>query len=132
MGPGGTANFDLKTNGNLTIAGILTQNSDVNEKRDIAVVDGREVLTQLAGLPVSTWRYKDEETEARHLGPMAQDFHAAFGLGEDELHIAPSDMAGVALAAIKALQQTVQEKDAEIADLQERMAALEEKVGKLN
>jgi hypothetical protein len=129
---GSNTTMNLDTSGNLNIAGVLNAASSVAVKRDMVPVDGADVLTQLAALPVSTWRYKEDETEAQHLGPMAEAFHAAFGLGADDKHIAPTDMAGVALAAIKALQQTVQEKDAEITDLQERMAALEEKVGKLN
>ena len=132
MGPGPTTNFQLFANGNATLDGILTQLSDVNEKQDLVAVDGREVLTQVATLPVTTWRYRDEETEARHLGPTAQDFHATFGLGEDDRYIAPSDMAGVALAAIKALQAENATLRGQYADLLERMAALEERLAGLN
>jgi len=37
-----------------------------------------------------------------HLGPVAQDFHAAFGLGADDKHIATVDADGVALAPSRA------------------------------
>ena len=122
---GGTTTLDLQTNGDLTIAGTYFSSSDVDAKADLAPVDGREVLAQLAALPVATWRYKDDEDEARHLGPSAQDFRAAFGLGEDDKHIAPADMAGVALAAIQALQ-------AQNLALQARVAALEERLARAN
>lgn len=38
-----------------------------------------------------------------HLGPMAQDFHAAFNVGMDDKHMATVDEEGVALAAIQGL-----------------------------
>jgi hypothetical protein len=88
-------------------------------------VDGREVLDRLAELPISTWNYKAEDASVRHMGPVAQDFYAAFGLGQDERHIASLDSSGVALVAIQELQEVVEEKDAEIAALEARVAALE-------
>ena len=60
-----------------------------------------------------------------HLGPMAQDFHAAFGLGHTPKGISSIDTGGVALAAIKGLNQIVQEKDAEISELKQRLTRLE-------
>jgi hypothetical protein len=76
---------------------------------------------------------------------MAQDFYAAFGLGEDERYISKSDADGVALAAIQGLYQVVQERDGELAALREenaqmrasnaaleaRLAELERVVGRL-
>jgi hypothetical protein len=56
---------------------------------------------------------------------MAQDFHAAFGVGEDDRHISTVDADGVALAAIQALYGLVQERDLQIAALEQRVAALE-------
>ena len=126
---GKNANFDYRSSGNLTIAGTLTENSDRNAKRDIVAVDGARVLEQVAALPVATWTYREDEDGARHLGPMAQDFHAAFGLGADDTHVSPRDVAGVALAAVKELQAVVQQKDEEIAALEARLAALEVLVG---
>lgn len=81
-------------------------------------------------LPISRWSYKDDPA-TRHIGPMAQDFHAAFEVGPDDKHIAPLDEGGVALAAIQGLYEIVQEKDAKIADLEARVAALEALVAQL-
>lgn len=61
----------------------------------------------------------------RHIGPMAQDFHAAFEVGEDDEHIATVDADGVALAAIQGLYRLVAEKDAKIAEEAKKVAALE-------
>lgn len=127
----GAAGLDLSLDGagNLVILGALTQLSDRAAKRDVRELDGREVLSKLAALPLSSWSYKADEGGARHVGPMAQDFAAAFGLGHDDRHVAPSDVAGVGLAAAQALQRELEarlaEKDAQIAALAERLAALE-------
>src|SRR6478672_2133099 len=83
---------------------------------DPATPDG--ILGELAKLPISTWRYKWDPDDVRHLGPMAQDFAAAFGLGPDERVIDPTDAQGIALAAIQAVNEKV-------VDLERRIAALE-------
>lgn len=59
------------------------------------------LLDELAALPVSTWRYKWDDPDVRHLGPMAQDFAAAFGLGENERWIETTDADGVNMVAIQ-------------------------------
>ncbi len=108
LGTGGTE-LRLRDTGDLFIKGILTQGSDRNSKRDIEPVDVENVLERVADMPISTWSYKTDAQGVRHLGPMAQDFHAAFGLGEDERSIATLDTSGVALAAIQALHRQVEE-----------------------
>jgi hypothetical protein len=57
---------------------------------------------------------------------MAQDFYAAFGVGEDDRHISTVDADGVALAAIQGLYQLMQEQNAQIVALEARVAALEQ------
>lgn len=90
-----------------------------------------QVLAGVESLPMTTWSYKTEPG-VRHVGPMAQDFHAAFNVGEDDRHIAEVDESGVALAAIQGLNQKLEEqnkeKDAEIATLNARMEKLEQLV----
>ena len=88
-----------------------------------APVDGRAVLAQVVSLPLTTWNYKAQDDSIRHIGPMAQDFHAAFGLGVSDKLIDTIDPDGVALAAIQGLNELVQEKVAEIA---ENKAVIEE------
>jgi hypothetical protein len=77
--------------------------SDRNAKEAFAPVDRQALLRRLARLPITSWRYRRERGMVRHLGPMAQDFRAAFGLGRDRRHISAVDADGVALAAIQAL-----------------------------
>jgi len=122
-------------------SGTWASLSDRTAKTDIAPLDDSAVLAKVAALPVSTWRYKTE-SGVRHVGPMAQDFYAAFGVGEDDRHITSIDEDGVALAAIKALhaenlrlhagtlrlQADNARLHAENTKLNDRLTALEKKV----
>ena len=82
--------------------------SDRNAKENFAAVNAQAVLEKVAALPVSEWNYKTDK-KAEHIGPMAQDFHAAFGLdGTDDKHISVVDEGGVALAAIKGLNEKLE------------------------
>jgi hypothetical protein len=96
--------------GNATCNGNYWQNgSDRNSKEDFAIISPREVLAKVSALPITEWKYKVEANGTEHLGPMAQDFHAAFGLnGSDDKHIATVDEEGVALAAIQGLNEKVE------------------------
>jgi hypothetical protein len=122
----------LTKTGNLIIPGTLTQGSSRSIKTDFVSLDPRDVLARVNSLPVSMWSYKLDGSAIRHVGPMAEDFHQAFGLGTDDKTIAPSDQAGVALLAVQGLSQKVDEKEREIetlrrknADLEARLVALE-------
>jgi hypothetical protein len=108
--------------------------SDRNSKEAFTAINPRAVLEKVSALPITEWKYKVEADGTEHIGPMAQDFHAAFGLnGADDKHIATVDEEGVALAAIQGLNQKVEEKEAriqeqagEIADLKTRLEKLEQ------
>jgi hypothetical protein len=110
--------------------------SDRRVKENLHPVDSREILRRVTELPLSTWNLKSQDPSIRHLGPMAQDFQAAFGLGEDDRHINSVDADGVALAAIQGLNQKVEDRsqesgvriqrlEAENADLKRRLERLE-------
>ena len=77
-------------------------------------------------LPITEWNFKGYDL--RHIGPMAQDFHAAFRLGGSETSIDSGDLDGVALAAIQGLRALVKERETEIEDLKKRLSVLEEYV----
>ena len=92
--------------------------SDRNRKESFLDVDLEDVLARIRVLPVSTWRYKDEEDRTvRHIGPMAQDWQAAFKFGPDDKTINMSDLDGVNLAGVKALEARTGAQAAEIASL---------------
>lgn len=106
--------------------------SDRDAKKDFAPVDGREVLRKLDEVPVQSWRYKwDEAGSTPHLGPVAQEFKAAFFPGRDDKSISTLEFDGVELAAIQGLHTLVKEKDAKITALEQRLADLEAKLNKL-
>jgi hypothetical protein len=114
----------VDTTGNLYTRGAVNPPSDRDAKEQFTPVDARVVLDKVAALPVMEWAYKGGDG-ARHLGPVAQDFKAAFGLGADDKHIATVDADGVALAAIQGLNQKLEEQRAENTELKKRLERLE-------
>lgn len=97
---------------------------DRNAKTNIAPVDAKQVLEAVANLPIATWSYKSQANGTRHIGPMAQDFHAAFHVGENERHISTVDATGVSLAAIQGLHELVRKQEAEIETLKKIVAEM--------
>ena len=156
-GPQGVVNsFNVRSTGGFYIvtgqsgstitAGVYIQGgggswatlSDRNTKTNFAAVNSRDLLERLAKIPIGTWNYKSQSPDIRHIGPMAQDFAAAFEVGEDETHITTVDADGVALAAIQGLNQKLDEtradlkrRDAENAEMKQELAELKKLVRSL-
>jgi hypothetical protein len=122
-GAGGSVVMTLTPSG-LTVNGSACCSSDRNAKENFTPLEPREVLEKVAALPITRWNYKND-VGTPHLGPMSQDFYAAFGVGPDEKHIATVDADGVALAAIQGLNQKVIQKETEITELKQRLEKLE-------
>ncbi|HEX6039540.1 tail fiber domain-containing protein [Longimicrobium sp.] len=110
--------ISTSTGAYLSTSGVWTNTSDVNRKHLFEPVAGEDVLTRLRAMPITSWSYRTDDDGIRHLGPTAQDFRAAFGLGSDDVTIGTVDADGVALAAAQAL-------DARTAEQQRRIEALE-------
>jgi trimeric autotransporter adhesin len=104
--------------------------SDRNRKHDFAAVDGEDVLARIRSVPVNTWRYH-AEPGVRHIGPMAQDWHAAFGFSPDQTTINMSDLDGVNLAAVQALERRTADLQTQVADRDARIESLEARVARL-
>lgn len=117
--------------GNLTVIGTFSNPSSRELKEGFAPLDPRTVLDKFAQLPIQEWSYKSDDRKLRHVGPTVEDFHTAFGLGTEGQYIFPMDVQGVTMTAVQGLYQVVQEKDAEIAELRQRLADLEALVSKL-
>jgi hypothetical protein len=115
----------------LSEGGAWTDTSDRNAKENFEPVDPHEILERVIALPLNRWNYRSESNAVRHLGPVAQDFHAAFGVGADDKHIAGLDSSGVALAAIQGLSHELRAKQAEINLLKQRLEALESRLDRL-
>jgi hypothetical protein len=95
--------------------------SDSNAKTKITPINPREILAKLSSLPLAEWEYKADPAGRRYLGPMAQDFHAAFGLGADDKTISTLDSDGVLYAAIQGLLEEIKTRDEQhVKDLGER------------
>jgi len=109
-------------------AGAWVAVSDSAVKRNFRLVDEFEVLEKVANLPISRWSHESQSEDIEHIGPMAQDFYAAFGLGEDERGICTIDPDGVSLAAIKALYQENKKMKEQFNLLQAEMIKLLEKL----
>ncbi|MEM7456010.1 MAG: tail fiber domain-containing protein [Planctomycetota bacterium] len=124
VGPGPVANFFLAPNGNLTIKGALNQQSDRNQKEQFEDIDTARILESVVELPITSWSYKDDDS-VRHIGPMSQDFHDAFQLGEDDRVISAIDADGIALAAIQELAARNADLESEVDELREMVMRLE-------
>jgi hypothetical protein len=124
-------NGDITTSGDVISKGVILT-SDRNAKTNFTSVNALEVLGKVTHLPISRWNYKTDSSSLQHVGPMAQDFHAAFGLnGLDDKHLSAVDVQGVALAAIQGLNQKLEQKTAQINDLETKLAALEQRLNSL-
>ena len=114
----------LDVDGTVT-ATAFNHRSDRNLKENFAGISAREMLEKVVGLSITRWNFKGENATP-HLGPMAQDFHAAFGLGSDDRHIASVDADGVALAAIQGLNEVLKTQEKQLQDREAEIQALKE------
>lgn len=100
-------------------AGAWATVSDRNRKENFEAKDGEAVLASIARMPIQEWNYKSQDSSIRHLGPTAQDFYAAFELGDDDTTITTSDISGVNMLAVQALEK----RTADVAAENERLRA---------
>lgn len=103
----------------LQVEGDFVAGSSRTIKHAFEPVEARAVLGRLLELPITEWSYTSDTADIRHLGPVAEDFFAAFRLGRENRHVAPLDLSGVAFAAIQGLHELVRERDARIEELEE-------------
>jgi len=127
------------TGGAYCDGGAWVNGSSRTLKENFLRVDNRDVLARLSALPVTEWNYISEGQYIRHMGPMAEDFHAAFGLGHDNVSISTVDLAGVTVAAVQALKAdndrlaaSNESLRAVCADLEKRQHELEIQIARLN
>jgi trimeric autotransporter adhesin len=124
--------YRLYTNALRTLGVFMNANatswsgiSDRNRKRGFLAVSGEEILARIRQVPVTTWRYDvDTDPSVLHIGPMAQDWHRAFGFTADSLLINQGDFDGVNLAGVQALDEVGRRQQAEIDGLRAANAEL--------
>ncbi|WP_019487445.1 tail fiber domain-containing protein [Kamptonema formosum] len=118
------ANLYFSIGGNyssyITAAGTYAAMSDFNKKENIEEVDYQDILEKVKYLPVCKYSFKNSDSRIKSIGTFAQAFWLAFQLGGDlailqddsptqpNKMLAPSDMAGVCLAAVKGLLERVE------------------------
>lgn len=122
-------------------SGVFTCASSRSTKENLARVDGESVLVTLRSVPVNSWNYIAEGAGVRHVGPMAEEFHAAFGLGTGNTTIGVQDLTGITLAAVKALEERtvelrqksleLEQKSEEVDALRAQLLSLEERLTRL-
>jgi hypothetical protein len=127
------------TNGNgahLTAGGNWTNGSSRTFKENFESLDSQELLAKISGLPVEAWQYKD--SDERHIGPVSEDFVEVFDVGtvrrdgsRDNYYLSPGDVAGVALAGVKELNQQDQELRKEVWRVAEQNEELRKMVEEL-
>jgi hypothetical protein len=132
VGAGGTVTMS----GSCTIGGSCSANSfittsDRNAKENFQSVSAAQVLAKVSALPIQEWNFKTD-TATRHIGPMAQDFFAAFGVGPDDKHIATVDEDGVALAAIQGLNEKVEGRSKKVEGRMQKLEAENQKLEEEN
>ncbi len=114
--PGGVSLYSMSSGvTGCTLAagdGTWSCTSDRAAKDSFAAVDPRAVLDAVAAMPITTWEYIGGDT--RHIGPVAQDFYAAFGVGSGETTISTVDADGVALAAIQGLNLELEARNIQL------------------
>jgi hypothetical protein len=120
--------ISTSTGAYLSTAGIWTNTSDVNRKHLFENISGEDILMKIRNLPITRWSYRVDKDNVRHIGPMAQDFYAAFKLGDDNKAIGTVDADGVALAGIKALEERTSRLSSELQAMKAENAALREKL----
>lgn len=98
--------------------------SDRELKANFATVDSAAIVWRVRELPISSWNFTFDDPTVRHVGRMAQDFAATFGVAADNRHIHPIDELGVALAAIQGVAR-------EVAVLRDENASLAVRLGEL-
>jgi len=105
--------------------------SDKNKKENFKTVDKQEILDKLVAMPVDSWNYKTQNKNITHIGPYAQDFNKAYGLGDGKLSISTIDSNGIALVSVQALAERNKILNQKNKELEHKMNSLEARLSKI-
>ena len=106
----------MRINGTFEVTAGLTNPSSIKLKDRFATVAPMLVLDKINQLDISEWSYKSDP-DVRHIGPTAESFYEAFGLGTGGDNISTIDADGVSLIAIQALTDQIEEQQGDISQL---------------
>jgi len=125
--------YQLFSNNSLTTGvslapggGAWVNLSDKNKKENFCSINTEDILVKVGAIPLSNWNYKAQDKSIRHIGPLSQDFFAAFHLdGESDTTINTLDIDGINMAAIQALLHRTDELKKKTAELDAAITNLE-------
>jgi hypothetical protein len=104
---------------------------DRNKKENFRGIDGEELLSKIRSMSITEWNYKESDPSIKYIGPVAQDFYAAFHLGgKDSLGINSICIDGVNMAAVQALEIRTAELREKTVELYAMTAKLEAAVAR--
>ncbi len=131
----GVQEFQVFSGGNVSIAGTLSQGSSRTHKENIEAINHKAILDKVANLPIREWNYIHDADHIKHIGPMAEDVHALFEVGQGPKSLSTLDTSGIALAAIQALshelkqtQQDMDKKNQQVQAIQQRLVEKDNEV----
>ncbi len=124
---GSTQTFIIDSSGNLTTAGTVNGSSSRALKENLIATDG-DVLARVMELPIYYYNYIADGDAIQHVGPMSEDFATLFNVGADNKHISLMDMAGVAIAAVQELYESVEMKELELHTMQKEFNAQQDRI----
>jgi len=104
----------------LTAAGAWNNGCSRTLKRRFQKVDEEALTEGIESLPVKEREYK-AAADGRHLGPTAEDFHEAFGLGNSRETLNTVDLASVALLGVQFLLRRVSFLEDMVEQLQKKV-----------
>ncbi|GJL60855.1 MAG: hypothetical protein NPIRA03_37120 [Nitrospirales bacterium] len=98
-------------------------------KENFQPIDDVNILNKIAEIPIQYWNYSDDrQNMSRHIGPTAQDFYAAFELGDNQRRINTVDANGINMASIQALYRLLQDRDRKIDTLEKELQRVSSKL----
>jgi hypothetical protein len=103
------------TGASLTSGGAWTNSSSAALEDNLTVPDEAEIVKAFEILPLYHYNSKSEPESVKHLTPVAEDFYAGFGLGNDDKALSPADLAAVQGVVIKNLLKRVKELESKLA-----------------
>ena len=112
-----------------SISWLIT--SDCNKKENFREVNSEKILQEIGGMELTSWNMIGADAKNdRHYGPMAQDFFAAFGndgfgICGNDTTICSSDIDGINMIAIHALEKRTTNSNEKIEELKQTIENLQ-------
>lgn len=104
-----TSSLDIQKTGEVNTVGIVQQGAigNLSLVTELGPANEVQILSDIRSLDISRFTFNRDSGDTPHLAPSGADFRAAFDVGSGDGYIAPADMASVALAGVKALDEKV-------------------------